>query len=273
MLLSVYCFLTWEYQYLLVSSSLLAVWLLVCRPGSFLLNLETLQGASDARVLWSLWRLLQPIRIIWRLLIRQRSWEAAGQQEKSGISKANRCATVLPAYAINPKSPTVDEDALFWWHADVSFVRFQLDFGDFDFVQSQLGWKRQDNDQYSRVTQKKNPYTSYKFQHNLQLFKHQFSCFFNRKLTQCTFFHTGFLCFSLFQLPGGAEVFGFQTDPYTCTIDESKNAEADLQPVECNRQWKSFSIHWPLCYFLLSQLCFFLLSWKNPFYHCQRMKG
>lgn len=156
--------------------------------GSFLLNLETLQGASDARVLWSLWRLLQRIGIIWRLLIRQRSWEAAGQQEKSGISKANRCATVLPAYAINPKSPTVDEDALFWWHADVSLVRFQLDFGDFDFVQSQLGWKRQDNDRYNRVTQKEKPHTSYKFQHNLQLFKHQFSCFFNRKLTQYTFF-------------------------------------------------------------------------------------
>lgn len=124
------------------------------------LHLETLQDTSDARVLWSLWRLLQPIGIIWRLLIRERSWEAVGQQEKSGISRANRCATILPAYAINPKSPTVDEDALFWWHADVSLVRFQLDFGDFDFLQSrvaQLGRNRQDNDRYGRFALKRNP--------------------------------------------------------------------------------------------------------------------
>lgn len=60
-----------------------------------------------------------------------------------------------------------------------------------------------------------------------------------------------------FFAPEGAEVPGFKTDPYTCTIDESRNAEADLQPVECNRQWKSFSIHWPLCYFFLTQLLFF----------------
>lgn len=168
---------------------------MVCRLGSFLLHLDTLQDASDARVSWSLWRLLQPIGIIWRLLIREHSWEAAGQQEKSGISRANHCATILPAYAINPKSPTVDEDALFWWHADVSLVRFQLDFGDFDFVQSrvdQLGRKTMIS---TAVTQKKNKtHKSYKFyilsQQNLQLFKYHFSCFFNHKLTEQTFFYS-----------------------------------------------------------------------------------
>lgn len=43
------------------------------------------------------------------------------------------------------------------------------------------------------------------------------------------------------------------------------NAETDLQPAECNRQWKSFSIHWPLCYFLLSQLVFFPTFVEKPF--------
>lgn len=31
----------------------------------------------------------------------------------------------------------------------------------------------------------------------------------------------------------------------------------------CNRQWKSFSIHWPLCFFFLSQLFFFYFCVKT----------
>lgn len=43
------------------------------------------------------------------------------------------------------------------------------------------------------------------------------------------------------------------------------NAEADLQPVECNRQWKSFSIHWPLLFLTLPTLFFFLTFVEKPF--------